>query len=71
MTGVLRHLGLDQAGGTHAHVSRMIRHFGIDTSHFVRHRNGAHLARLRPEQLLVRTALDSSRTKPHLLRRAR
>jgi hypothetical protein len=68
--GVLRHLGLNQAGGTHAHVSRMIRQFGIDTSHFVRHRNGAHRVRLRPDQILKRIPRGANRTKPHLLRRA-
>ena len=33
--GVLRRLGLKMAGGTHAHVSRRIKTFGIDTSHFL------------------------------------
>ncbi|MFD9205247.1 HNH endonuclease signature motif containing protein [Streptomyces sioyaensis] len=31
---VLRRLGLDPVGGHHTHISRRIRAFGIDTSHF-------------------------------------
>lgn len=34
VAGVLRHLGLRQAGGTHTHITNQIRKFGIDTSHF-------------------------------------
>lgn len=32
--GVLRYLGLRQAGGTQSHIERRIRHFVIDTGHF-------------------------------------
>ncbi|WP_369196485.1 HNH endonuclease signature motif containing protein [Streptomyces djakartensis] len=32
---VLRHLGLDLVGGHHTHISRRIKAYGIDTSHFV------------------------------------
>ena len=45
--GVLENLGLNQAGGTHAHISRMIKKFEIDTSHFVRYQNGSAHKRLR------------------------
>ncbi|MEU6541767.1 HNH endonuclease signature motif containing protein [Streptomyces sp. NPDC046859] len=34
MSEVLRHLGLDVVGGHHTHISRRIRSYGIDTSHF-------------------------------------
>lgn len=34
MTGVLRFLGVRLAGGTHSHISRMVRQFEIDCSHF-------------------------------------
>jgi predicted RNA-binding Zn-ribbon protein involved in translation (DUF1610 family) len=34
VAGVLRHLGIVQSGGMHAHISRSIRKYGIDTSHF-------------------------------------
>jgi hypothetical protein len=70
VNGVLRHLGLNQAGGTHAHISRAIKSFEIDTTHFVRFQNGAHRVRLRPDQILVRIPRGSRRAKPHLLRRA-
>jgi 5-methylcytosine-specific restriction endonuclease McrA len=70
VAGVLRHLGLNQAGGTHAHISRMIKSFEIDTSHFVRHHNGSARRRLRPEQIMVRIPYGSKRTNPALLRRA-
>jgi 5-methylcytosine-specific restriction endonuclease McrA len=68
--GVIRYLGLVQAGGTHAHLSRMIKRFDLDTSHFVRYRNGAHRLRLSAEQILVQRLPGSPRTKPPLLRRA-
>jgi hypothetical protein len=35
IAGVLRKLGLAQAGGTHSHLSRSIKAFGINTSHFL------------------------------------
>ena len=34
--GVLRYLGIPLAGGTHAHITRKVKQFGIDTSHFKR-----------------------------------
>ena len=70
IAGVLRHLGLRQAGGTHAHISRVIKQFGLDTSHFVRHQGGGQRRRLTPEALLVVLPPGRPRTKPHLLRRA-
>ena len=33
---VLRYLQIPIAGGAHAHISRKLKHFGIDTSHFKR-----------------------------------
>jgi len=70
VTGVLRYLGLNQAGGTHAHISRTIKRFELDTSHFVRRASGGHHRRLSPGQILVRIPRGSRRTQPHLLRRA-
>jgi predicted RNA-binding Zn-ribbon protein involved in translation (DUF1610 family) len=68
---VLRALGLAQAGGTHAHISRMIKKLQIDTSHFRPHgRNGAARRRLTPELIMTRTVPGGGRTKPILLRRA-
>lgn len=34
IAGVLRKLGLVQAGGTHTHISKKIREFNLDISHF-------------------------------------
>jgi len=34
IAGVLRHLDLTMAGGSHAHISRRIKYYGLDTSHF-------------------------------------
>ncbi len=70
VAGVLRYLGLNQAGGTHAHISRTIKKFGIDTSHFVRHQNGSAGRRRRAADILVRIPYGSRRTNPPLLRRA-
>jgi hypothetical protein len=66
----LRYLGLNQAGGTHAHISRTIKAFGIDTSHFIRYQNGSPGPRLRATDILVQIPYGSKRTKPPLLRRA-
>jgi 5-methylcytosine-specific restriction endonuclease McrA len=70
IAGVLRYLGLNQAGGTHAHISRTIKAFGIDTSHFVRHQNGSDNQRRGPSDILIRLQYGSRRTKPPMLRRA-
>ena len=70
VAGVLRALGLPQAGGTHAHISRRIKHFGIDTGHFVRFQNGAQRTRLTADEVLVRRPVGAPRAKPYLLRRA-
>jgi len=32
--GVIRYLGLQQAGGTHTHIKSKLRSLGVDTSHF-------------------------------------
>ncbi|MFK4064914.1 HNH endonuclease [Streptomyces sp. NPDC029674] len=37
---VVRHLGISNVGGNHAHISRRIAALGIDTSHFVTPRGG-------------------------------
>ncbi|MEU8422174.1 hypothetical protein AB0C15_15005 [Micromonospora sp. NPDC048835] len=36
VTDVLRLLGVRVSGGAHAHISRQLKRFGIDTSHFTR-----------------------------------
>ena len=70
VAGVLRYLGLNQAGGTHTHISRMIKKFEIDTSRFVRHQNGSSGRRRKAGDILVRIPYGSKRTSPSQLRRA-
>ncbi|MFH8871039.1 HNH endonuclease [Streptomyces griseus] len=51
---VLRRLGLEAVGGHHSNISRRIKAYGIDTSHFARPpRAGTKKRRLSPEDLLV------------------
>lgn len=71
--GVLRHLGLRQAGGTQANVARRVRQFGIDTSHFTGQAHGRgkpSVRRRSPSQVLVVRPPGSFREKPPVLRRA-
>ncbi len=74
ISGVLRYLEIPLAGGTHAHISRKLKQFGIDTSHFLGQEptcgQPAFCAATPPEQALVARAPGSRRPKPHLLRRA-
>lgn len=68
---VLRRLDVAQAGGTHAHISRTIKAFGIDTSHFhSKPHNGSERRRRTAEQILVRLTPGSRRQNPRLLHRA-
>jgi hypothetical protein len=71
--GVLRTLGLRQAGGTQAYIARRIRAAGIDTSHFRRlaHNRGKPSPfRLHPEQVLRILPAGSYRVRAPQLRRA-
>ncbi|MCL2594558.1 MAG: HNH endonuclease [Promicromonosporaceae bacterium] len=71
VAGVLRYLGLTQAGGTHAYISRRIKELGIDTSHFVRYQGGAKQpGKVEAAQLLVCDFTLTRRHKPERLRRA-
>jgi hypothetical protein len=67
---VLRLLGLNQAGGTHSHLSRTIKAMGLDTSHFLRHQNGSAARRRTASDILVVLPRGSRRMKPPYLRRA-
>jgi hypothetical protein len=67
IAGVLRYLGLAQAGGTQAHIASRIRALGIDTSHFRRSTGGAR-SRLTTQDILERIPYGSMRRKPHHLR---
>ncbi|WKK21713.1 HNH endonuclease signature motif containing protein [Streptomyces olivoreticuli] len=68
VNGVLRHLGIEVVGGHHAHISRRIRSFGIDTSHFrPPTRTGASMGTRRrstPQELLVRQNPANARRVP-------
>lgn len=73
VAGVLRYLGLKQAGGTQAYVGGLMRKFEIDTSHFTgqAHSKGKRSRkRLRPEEILVLLSEGSHRTKGYQLKRA-
>jgi hypothetical protein len=63
VNGVLRHLGIDMVGGHHTHISRRIRAYGIDTSHFRGEAPaGIPGQRRTPDRLLV------EQTSPHARR---
>src|SRR5205814_2178697 len=49
VAGVLRKLGLAEAGGTHAYVSRKLREYHVDTSHFLGGRANSGAAHKGPE----------------------
>lgn len=73
MAGVLRHLGLSQNGGAHAHLRRRIDRLGIDTGHFLgrAHYRGTTSPRRRAAaDVLVLRSADARREAPSRLRRA-
>ncbi len=63
VTEVMRLLGVRVSGGSHAHISRQLKRFGIDTSHFTGALNGAgrRERRMTSAQLLVRLPEGSRR----------
>ncbi|MFF1459864.1 HNH endonuclease [Streptomyces flavovirens] len=62
---VLRRLGLEAVGGHHTNISRRIRAFGIDTSHFTQpSRSGVTRRRRTPEELLVEDTAPGARRVP-------
>jgi predicted RNA-binding Zn-ribbon protein involved in translation (DUF1610 family) len=70
VSGVLRLLGVRPNGGAHAHISRTIKRFEIDTSHFRPYFREHSSNRLPADQILVRLLPGSNRAKPHMLKRA-
>jgi predicted RNA-binding Zn-ribbon protein involved in translation (DUF1610 family) len=71
---VLRKLGLRDRGSVHTHISKRIREYGIDTSHFTgqawnRGRENTS-SRLAPDQVLIKQDEGKSKTRSSLLRRA-
>ncbi|MEV0575825.1 HNH endonuclease signature motif containing protein [Streptomyces sp. NPDC050392] len=62
---VLRRLGLELVGGHHTNISRRIKAYGIDTSHFVQPpRAGTAKRRLPPDELLVKDPSPHARRVP-------
>lgn len=73
VAGVLRYFGLRVDGGTHSHISRRIKHFGIDTTHFTgqAHQKGRPArSRLHWTEILCETPDSPRRKESKLLRRA-
>lgn len=74
LAGVLRHFNLKQAGGTQAHISRKIKEYGIDTSHFNGHgwSKGKTFPAKRKaaDDILVMLSTGSYRPKRYQLERA-
>lgn len=70
--GVLRVLGIPQAGGSQAYLARRIRKEGLDTSHFTgqAHMRGLQGRRARPHDILVLRPEGSNRVTTTRLRRA-
>lgn len=65
MCEVLRHLGLGVVGGHHTHISRRIKAYGIDISHFrVPTQRGKTRRPRTPESLLVEQAPAQARRIP-------
>jgi hypothetical protein len=72
VAGVLRYLGLRQAGGTQAHIARKIREFDVNTSHFLGQAHGKGkkaLTRKCASDILRKLPEGSNRAKrEHLVR---
>ncbi|MET7831953.1 HNH endonuclease signature motif containing protein [Micromonospora sediminicola] len=65
VTEVMRLLGVRISGGSHAHISRQLKRFGVDTSHFTgaAHNKGQRSPRRTTStQLLLRLPAGSRRT---------
>jgi hypothetical protein len=70
---VLRLLGLRASGGSHAHISRLLKRFGVDTSHFTgsAHNRGVRGPyRMSPDRRLVALPAGSRRVPGVRLKRA-
>ncbi|MGC5168562.1 HNH endonuclease [Luteimicrobium sp. DT211] len=71
VAAVPRHLGLVESGGAHAHIGRMLKQLGVDTSHFRRDQGARVRAnRLAAADVLIHEPVRTKRRPPHLLRRA-
>lgn len=74
IAGVLRYLGLKQAGGTQTHIGRKLKELNIDTSHFTgaRWNKGKTFVKYQKTdaEILVILPFDSKRPRRKLLLRA-
>jgi predicted RNA-binding Zn-ribbon protein involved in translation (DUF1610 family) len=72
IAGVMRHLGIRPAGGSHFHISQRIKREGLDTSHFLgqAYARGKLGKRKTASEILVVRPEGSSRTDGSRLRRA-
>jgi hypothetical protein len=72
ITEVMRLLGVRVSGGSHAHISRQLKRFGIDTSHFTgqAHNRGVRWRRLSAVELMVVLPEGSRRIPGFRLKRA-
>ncbi|MGC5022874.1 HNH endonuclease signature motif containing protein [Micromonospora sp. DT47] len=73
IAGVMRLLGIRISGGSHAHISRQLKRFRIDTSHFTgsaHNRGRPSERRTTSSQLLVPLPIGSRRTPGTRLKRA-
>lgn len=70
--GVLRHLGIRITGGSHAHISRRIKHMGLDTAHFTgqAHLRGGHSSNRKSAAEILILRADGRRQHAHQLVRA-
>lgn len=72
LAGVLRYLGLKQAGGTQTHIGSKIKAFNINTEHFTGqnwNKGRTNLAKVPKENVLVIRPAGSPRVKTVQLRR--
>lgn len=73
IAGVLRFLGVRWTGGSHAHISRRLKKFEIDTTHFtgsVHNKGMISPRRMSAADILIVRPPTDPRAKPHRLRRA-
>ncbi|WP_328312590.1 HNH endonuclease [Streptomyces sp. NBC_00442] len=64
MCEVLRRLGLEVVGGHHTHITRRVKAYGIDTSHFRPPSRAGETRRRAPETLLVEQEPATARRIP-------
>ncbi|MCX5069552.1 HNH endonuclease [Micromonospora lupini] len=62
ITEVMRLLGVRVSGGSHAHISRQLKRFGVDTSHFTGQAHNRGVRRTTSAQFLVQMPEGSRRT---------